>query len=204
MYKLLNAPIDPLDHHKSLFTRVYENQQKDRILRSRNYLARAIKLIDNERPRILELGCGALDISGFFSNRTEVTGIECNSRYIDLIEKRHKNASMICGDVHKVAPVECDILVACEILEHLTDPVGVMAKFMPLAKYAVISHPINEPIDFDDTEHVWSFSEDDFKAWFDNNSFKLLGSEQFQNWDFKIILGIGERDADSRPFGNEK
>ena len=48
---------------------------RNRIERSRDYLTTCST---DERLRIIELGCGTLDISGPFSDENEVWGMECN------------------------------------------------------------------------------------------------------------------------------
>src|SRR5213079_2255995 len=39
-------------------------------------------------------------------------------------------------------PQECDILILCEILEHLPDPMALCARWMPHAKACLISSPL--------------------------------------------------------------
>lgn len=204
MEKMLHGPVDPLDYHANLFTRIYFDEQRHRVMKSREYLSMAFDLCEKDRPDIIELGCGALDISGAFSDKTKVTGIECNPQYSEIKEMRYPEVNLIVGDVNQMEGSSCDILVACEILEHLVDPNAVMDKFMPLANYAVVSHPIDEPPYNRETEHHWSFSENDFLLWFERQSYCLLHKEQFHNGNLTIIIGVGAKKIEvERTAGKE-
>lgn len=199
MQKMLKYPIDPLAHHRSLDVRIYEKEQPDRIDKSRNYLRKTIDACGLSRPKIIELGCGALDISGFFAGEADVTGIECNQKYQEVNRVRNPKCLFICDDINNVEPMGCDILVACESLEHLSDPITIMERWMPLAQYALISHPIDEALNYPyDSEHTWSFTHDDFIMWFYRSSYIALEAVTFRNWDFNIIIGYGKKNADTR------
>jgi SAM-dependent methyltransferase len=133
------------------------------------------------RPlRIVELGCGAGDVSGPFSKHgslyttrgeipldgIEVVGIDvvpvakekCNARWPDM--------EFILADVQDVEPIDTDILVMTEFLEHLADPLAVARAWMPRTKWAVIGHPLNEPDPPYEHGHSWSYDMDDFLGWF--------------------------------------
>ncbi len=186
---------DRLAYHAGLEPRVYARIQAHRVAKSRRYLKRAINACQGKRPSIWEIGCAALDISGPFSDVAGVGGIECNGAYVTVAKARYPNAIMITGDAEMIAPDAFDILVACEILEHMVDPMATMSRLMPRCSYAVISHPINEPDGIPNTEHYWTFTYDDFKNWFTGNGFSLLKSEVFRNGCFDLAIGLGKKNA---------
>jgi SAM-dependent methyltransferase len=146
------------------------------------FLIEKILLKDlRRRPlRIVELGCGAGDVSGPYAGDgayafprgllstagIEVVGIDvvpiakekCNARWPEM--------NFILADVQDVEPMDCDILVMTEFLEHLADPMAVAAAWMPHAKWAVIGHPLNEPDPPYEHGHSWSYTEEDWRNWF--------------------------------------
>ena len=133
------------------------------------------------RPlRIVELGCGAGDVSGpyaadnlFVSSRgvldtagIEVIGIDVVPVAQEKCAKRWPDMKFILSPVEDLEPIDCDILVMTEFLEHLADPVSVARAWMPHAKWAVIGHPLNEPDPPYEHGHAWSYTMDDFHGWF--------------------------------------
>lgn len=146
------------------------------------FLIEKILLKDlKRRPlRIVELGCGAGDVSGPYSgsgayayprglldtSQIEVIGVDvvpiakekCNARWPEM--------NFVLSPVEDLEPVDCDILVMTEFLEHLADPVSVVKAWMPHAKWAVIGHPLNEPDPPFEHGHSWSYTMEDWLAWF--------------------------------------
>lgn len=146
--------------------------------------------------RIVELGCGSGDITGPYARASEMIDVttyadaferpgepvlipaagatmEIEVIGIDVVPQ----AKVSCGarfplmdvriaPVEEAEPIECDILVMCEFLEHVVDPVAIVSAWLPLAKWAVIGHPLNEPDPPFEPGHNWSYTLADWHNWF--------------------------------------
>lgn len=188
-----------IEHHQKNPVRVYAHDaiQGSRIEKAQRMLAFALADLGyvKQGRTIVELGCGALDISGPLSPFHEVIGVDCNKHNVVKALERYPQAVVMWGPLEDVEPFACDILVLCEILEHLTDPIAVAGKWLKKAKAAVISHPLNEPLDspLSGGDHSWSFTEGDFAEWFGRAGMKLRDSESFQMGQYTIGVGRGSR-----------
>lgn len=133
------------------------------------------------RPlRIVELGCGAGDVTGPYSKRElyngprgeilttgiEVIGVDVVPVAKEKCNRRWPDMNFVLSPVEELEPVDCDILVMTEFLEHLADPIAVAERWMPHARWAVIGHPLNEPDPPYEHGHAWSYDMDDLHAWF--------------------------------------
>jgi hypothetical protein len=185
---------DGLNFHRSTKARVYseDDVQKERIERSRKMVDACVA--GRSGLRIVELGCGTLDISGPFSTQHVVYGVECNPEAARIASERWPHAHV---NVISLQPEACDVLVLCEFLEHIPDPCELVKAWLPLAKQVVISHPLNGDLtgDLSGGEHQWSFNEGDFANWFWLGGHELVGYEVFTMSDYQIILGRGRRVA---------
>jgi 2-polyprenyl-3-methyl-5-hydroxy-6-metoxy-1,4-benzoquinol methylase len=191
MEQLKYRPDNSLKTHQEGQARIYtRTSQLARIRLSREYLKLALGLC--ERPKkICEVGCGTMDISGPFAEKYDVIGIDCNLKCVPIIQQRHPKASFEAHDLSVFAGVDCDVLVACEVLEHVLQPIELMKRLMPKAKTVVISHPLNEVDNRKNNEHYWRYSRQDFKAWFSDNNFELVKAKAFQNGCYYSIVGVG-------------
>jgi hypothetical protein len=194
-------------HRDNVPERVYEHDptQSVRIAKSRALVALALQFLRGTEQvlkpkRIIELGCGTADISGYFSWGHRVKGYEaCPThfpktalRWPHMIVPEGKDEpdrGLIQANIETLEPEACDILILCETLEHLGDPVGVCGKWLPLAKYAVISSPCRgdfvgegrnaQQADASGGEHVWSFDPQDFKDFLRAGAHQVLKHEEF-------------------------
>jgi 2-polyprenyl-3-methyl-5-hydroxy-6-metoxy-1,4-benzoquinol methylase len=141
---------------------------------------------------VVEFGCAALDLSGSFSSVADVYGIDCNPRYESVVRERHPDCNFILGDVGTFTPRKVDIIVLCEILEHLADPMGFTKRMFPMARYAIISHPINEKRKEGYFQHCWAFDEGDFDGWFSANNYRVIRKHEFNNKG-SFLIGLGEK-----------
>jgi len=190
------ASLDRVGLHEHREARIYSRQQWFRVRKSRPYIKKAIRLCGN-RPIIFEFGCAALSLSGKYSSIADVYGVDCNRGYIPIVESRYPDCKLIIDAVETFTPEKVDILVLCEILEHLVDPMGLLKRLLPLARYAIISHPIDEAITPNRSinQHYWSFSEEDLDRWFYENNYRILIREGFSTFhngsgfDHRIALG---------------
>lgn len=162
------------------------------------------------RPlRIVELGCGAGDVTGPYSDPEEelittrgaislrgieVVGVDVVPIAAQKIGERYPYMTVLISPVEELEPIDCDLLVMTEFLEHVHDPVALTAKWMPHAKWALIGHPLNEPNPPYETGHIWSYTKDDWAAWFHANNFHIWERILFPmgHWD-DMVMGHGSR-----------
>lgn len=194
-----------VDVHTGRQVRVYleDGLQRSRIELAREVLKRIIGQLsesdDAHRPKhIVELGCGACDITGFFSWGHKVEAYECSLSGVAYVKQNWKWVDLRPMDFVKAEPVACDVLVACEVLEHLADPLALLAKWLPLAKYALISSPLkgDREGDLSGGEHVWSFDEDDFEQFAGSGGHQIVGREQLPMGGYLIqFIATKRRDS---------
>lgn len=159
----------------------FDKGQPGRIDLARFLIEKILAKDLRRRPlRIVELGCGAGDVSGPFSGaavwdnprgtidcmQIEVIGIDVVPIAKQKVAERYPDMKFMLADVQDVDPIDCDILVMTEFLEHLADPIMVASTWMPHAKWAVIGHPLDEPDPPYEHGHSFSYSMEDFHAWF--------------------------------------
>jgi SAM-dependent methyltransferase len=95
-----------------------------------------------------EIGCGEGYITGYINQMgVPVSGADVSSRIIDIARKNHPglNFSVLSiYDLHSIH-TQFDLIVANEVLEHLSDPDDAIEEIKKVAgKYILISVP-NEP-----------------------------------------------------------
>jgi hypothetical protein len=170
---------------------VFEYAQPERIKMARGYVQQAMAELG--RPgRIVEPGCSSGDISGFFSGEHDVVGFDVVPAAVAATRSRWPRMKVFEAKVEVIAPMPCDVLVLCEFLEHVTDPLGLARGWLPLAEYAVIGHPLHDPGDWE-PGHLWSYTVDDFKAWFTMGGHELLDYQLFQMGGCSMVIGLGRR-----------
>ena len=94
--------------------------------------------------------------------------------------------------VEDVPPVDCDILVLCEILEHIEDPISLVTAWLPLAKHVIIGHPLVGDGWDPEEGHLWAYYDEDFHNWFPMGGHELAGSMEFP-MGYRMVLGRGDR-----------
>jgi hypothetical protein len=170
---------------------VWEESHPYRIGLARKYIAAAIATFD--RPvTIVDLGVGSGDISGPFSKDHTVIGIDLTKDSVAVCRQRFPDIVNILSPLEDIGAIECDILVVCEVLEHLADPVPHFRRFADQAQAVVVGHPLNEPDPSVDHFHLWRYDIDDFNAWFSDHpirDFEIFGLNPFP----EMILGWGRR-----------
>lgn len=187
------------EFHKNIPVRVYSEDviQRDRIERARTFVRSAINMGRVPKPVIVELGCGTADISGSFYKEGLVIGIDASESALETAKQRFSSMVTLNEDITKAPANECDVLILCEVLEHLEDPFSLVKKHLPHADYAVISHPLNEALDSNIAagEHQWSYNEEDFDNWFKLGGHTLIEKQIFQMGLYTMIIGVGKRNA---------
>ena len=160
-------------------TLFYNTSQRQRIEVARYLVGRALSFIEQPNQTIFELGCGAGEISGPFSESHKVKGVEIIPAAITLCKRLYPKMSVISRPVEELEPADCSVLVMCEFLEHIHDPLALVEKWLPHAEYAVIGHPLDEPDPPFERGHCWSYSWDDHKLWLTKGGHKLIFSQIF-------------------------
>jgi|WetSurMetagenome_2_1015567.scaffolds.fasta_scaffold01762_2 hypothetical protein len=170
----------------------FEIGQRDRVLKARELVRNAIGGWTDQK--IIELGCGAADISGPFSEEGHtVTGFDVVPEAYRVCAERWPKMWFHLGPIEDVVPVSCDVLILCETLEHLYDPIGLVAGWGPLAEWMLVSHPLDEwpPIE---PGHIWSYERADFENWFRIAGMKMVEAYTFEMGPFKnMAIGLGRR-----------
>ena len=171
---------------------IFADTQADRVNKAREYIAKIIKLEGFKRAVIWEPGCSAGDISGYFTPQHEANGIDVSPAAVDATRSRYPEMHVAEMKVEDVFPQPCDILVLCEFLEHIVDPIKLVRDWMPMAKYVVIGHPlVGDGMD-PEIGHLWAYDTIDFDRWWSFGGHSMVEAVTF-NMGYRMILGWGAR-----------
>lgn len=170
---------------------VFAETQPDRVARARALIADLLPSNSNIAT-IVEPGCSTGDISGYFSADHHVIGIDVTPGAAQSARERWPGMHIKEQRIEDIAPMRCDILVLCEFLEHITEPVAFAQAWLPLARYVIIGHPLvgdgNDP----EPGHVWAYDLADFANWFALGGHRMMGIERFEMGPYRMALGWGE------------
>jgi 2-polyprenyl-3-methyl-5-hydroxy-6-metoxy-1,4-benzoquinol methylase len=160
-------------HLKRNDTPNFEQGQPGRIDMARMFIEKMLIKDLRYRPlRIVELGCGSGDVTGPYSapdriystprgeihtQGIEVIGVDVVPQAVISVGQRYPNMTVLLSPVESLQPVDCDLLVMTEFLEHVADPVKITRDWMPHARWALIGHPLNEPDPPYEMGHAWSY-----------------------------------------------
>lgn len=159
----------------------FDKGQPGRVSLAR-FLIDKIIAVDDKVESIVELGCGAGDISGPYTRSFRVNGYDITPAAQAACNERWPRMDFHLEPVEHVTPYETGIIVLTEFLEHVDNPVSIVQKWLPLARWAVIGHPLDEPDPPIEPGHIWSFTRDDWRRWF------ALGNHQWQE-EFRFPMG---------------
>ncbi len=198
------GPQEILAKHRELPARQYEEDyvQRPRILLAREFVKGALLDMNHgregpphERRTIIELGCGACEISGYFSWGHNVRGYDCGNAGVLAGKAKWPWVEFEFADVTKLEPAPCDLLVLCETLEHMPDPTALTKAWLPMAKYCLISSPLDGDLQGDSSggEHVWSFSEGDLTGFFEPGGHELIKQQNLRMGSYLIWVGLGRK-----------
>jgi len=181
-------------HEQNNLAPVWETSAHSyRILLARRYIEKAIAGF-GRRVTIIDLGVGSGDISGPFSYDHRVIGIDLTEDSVEVCARRYPKLEHVLSRIEDAPAIECDILVACEVLEHLPRPLETYRRFALHAGSVVIGHPLNEPDPSTEYFHLWRYDEQDFANWFTTSGHHLVEQETFSMGGFpSMILGWGSR-----------
>lgn len=181
--------------HKELRFAEFDKDEfiRVRIQKCREYVEKCVKVC-GALPNITDLGCGCGEICGPFHEcgKASVLGIDCNTNALLHAAKKY-GIHTLNSDLSLCKPGDGDVLVMCDVLEHVEFPSLIAFAWLPLYRYCVISHPLNES--HQNREHKWIFSEEDFENWFYASGFRILEKEKFvvPGINVETIIGIGRR-----------
>jgi len=181
-------------HEQNNLAPVWETSAHSyRILLARRYIEKAIAGF-GRRVTIIDLGVGSGDISGPFSYDHRVIGIDLTEDSVEVCARRYPKLEHVLSRIEDAPAIECDILVACEVLEHLPRPMEAYLGFAAHAGAVVIGHPLDEPDPSEEYFHLWRYDEQDFTNWFAAGGHHLVEQETFSMGGFpSMILGWGSR-----------
>jgi len=187
--------------------RVYETDQVQsaRIRRARQTLLAALIGLEKQDPdqvthkryRIIELGCGLAEISGYYQKGHNVNGYDASPHSVKAAQKKYPDGDFMWTDCQTLRAERCGVLVLCEFLEHIHDPVDLCKRWLPLAKFCVMSSPFEGDINKRtgelsslSSEHVWSFDDLDFRRFLSIGGHELIGEDTFQMGGYRIRIQL--------------
>lgn len=170
----------------------FDKGQPGRIDLARFLVDKILKKDLPERPlKFIELGCGAGDITGPYSNGQgiEVHGYDVVPVAAQTCARRWPTMEFHLGPVEEAEPQDCDLLVMCEFLEHVDDPLKIVSDWLPRARWAIIGHPLDEPNPPFETGHLWSYTLADWQHWFELGDHHVWERFLFPmgHWDNMVI-----------------
>jgi len=171
---------------------IFADHQNYRVEKAKLFVKSALSTMDLDPVVIVEPGCSAGDISGPFTDRAEVIGIDVTPAAVKLSRERYPAMTVIEAEAEDLEPIDCDILVLCEFLEHITDPVAFAEKWMPKATFVVIGHPLNDPGGIE-RGHVWGYTYEDYLDWFRIGGHDMIETHLFSGPFPEMVMGIGAR-----------
>jgi hypothetical protein len=172
--------------------------QAGRVELARFLIDKILKKELRDRPlRFVELGCGAGDITGpYASAEIEVHGWDVVPAAEEACARRWPAMAFNLQPVEEAQPMDCDILVMTEFLEHVVDPERIVRDWLPRAKWAVIGHPLNEPDPPFEPGHIWSYTLSDWEHWFELGNHHYWERFRFPmaGWE-EMVMGHSQRKA---------
>jgi hypothetical protein len=171
---------------------IFADAQTDRVNKARDIITKLLPECP-ERATIWELGCSAGDISGYFSEDHDCLGVDVVPAAVAACRERYPRLGVLLSPVEEIKPQPCDILVLCEFLEHVINPVKLVLDWLPLAKFVVIGHPLVRDKWDAEPGHLWAYREEDFENWFPLGGHKLGEAWTFGMYDLDMVIGWGKR-----------
>jgi SAM-dependent methyltransferase len=153
---------------------------------------------------VLEIGSGP----GYYTYRlaywfTDLWACDAVPDYVEVL-KRIDYVTPFVADANTLELTrDFDVIVACEVLEHLRDPQACLLRWLPRCKRFIASSPIHEPLNpegafnlerleqpiaaGDTTGHIWSMDMEGFLSWFAGN--EILSAEDVGTSCLALVRG---------------
>ncbi len=121
----------------------------------RGFLTACRELLETVRAeRVIEVGCGPGDLAGWllpsveWSGRARYVGSDVSIADVVLAHKRHPSYRFMPASIYQLPLPDgsSDCVLACEILEHLTDPAAALAEVARVASGHVLISVPWEPV----------------------------------------------------------
>jgi len=172
---------------------IFEDTQTDRVRLTQAVID--ILLLRLDGPAVInEPGCSTGDISGpYAAEGHDVWACDVTPGAYQEAQKRYPRLKIDNVTAESVEPKHGDILVMCEFLEHIIDPVGFAGKWMPKSKYAIISHPVMEDGKDPEIGHLWAYYPQDYVNWFAWNNYHIMGTTRWNMGFYPMVLIWGEK-----------
>jgi hypothetical protein len=170
---------------------IFADMQAYRIEKARWFLSSILATV-GQRAVIWEPGSSAGDIAGWFSVDHETHGIDIVPAAVALTRSRYPAMDVTEARAEDVEPASCDALVLCEFLEHIVDPEAFVKAWLPLARFVLIGHPLNDPGGIE-PGHVWSYDYADYLRWFSLGGHQMIETHLFAGPFPEMVMGIGGR-----------
>lgn len=174
----------------------------------RRFFARIRGWLDRTKPnRVLDLGCG----EGLFWQRMaatgplpEVVGVDLRSAAVEAAQRRLPTLRFHVGDFYEFVPDGdgFDMVLACEVLEHLPDPRRALERICAMTNHHVLLTVPHEPYfqicNFlrgrdlarfgNHPEHVQHWGQKSFRAFLSD----FLGVDDFAA-EFPFLMALGTK-----------
>ena len=107
----------------------------------------------HDRNSILEIGCGSGRVLAYFKEKFNINkaiGIDISERAITFAKKQHPDCNFLVHEADKeVLPFkdrEIDIVILCDIVEHVGDYDNLIKESIRISKHVVIKVPLEGTI----------------------------------------------------------
>lgn len=130
-------------------------------------LLRAAELVRGLEPAsVVDLGCGDGGLLSLLDG-IAAWGYDFQPSNQEAWEERRVRADLVDVFAPDARVDWGQVAVMTEVLEHLADPHGALARIAGRVKYVVASSPWNETGDAHCAEHAWAWDEDGYRALFE-------------------------------------
>lgn len=127
------------------------------------FILQAILAKNMDRPRILDLGCGAGWFAGILSAFGPTLGVELSPQAVEQARERYPMAKFVCADATQWQPDggEFDVVVSQEVLEHISDKpayLKVVRQALKPGGYLILTTPnlrVLEAIPESERKAIW-------------------------------------------------